>query len=316
MDRPRIGVIGAGRRRQGLGRYIVRYLSEAGADVTAISCATGKSLHETETILKENYRIQPHGYLSAEDLLRHELLDAVVIASPTTTHGEYLELALSAGLHTLCEKPFVYDSRAPTDLTQRIVAGFRKRNKVLLENVQWPYALTAFRELHPKAFGPGLPVKDFHMLLCPSGEGIHLLVESLSHPISLLQAIAPGDQVAAQNIQFSSHDAQASHITLRFDYVNSQDRIAVTVTFRQVPTQPRPAFITINGHKADRIIQPVNYSMSLMDNNRTVPLPDPMNALIKDFVSAVAATHTGSPARIDQSIIPRMELFRQIVKAF
>jgi hypothetical protein len=316
MGRLQIGIIGAGRSKQGLGPYIARSLRDAGTDVTAISCATDKGLHEAQRLLQTEYGIDVRGYLSASDLLHQETLDAVVIASPTATHGEYLELALATGLHTLCEKPFVYDCPDPVRLTRRIVAGFQDRHRVLLENVQWPYVLSAFHELHPDAFGPGRPVRDFSMLLCPAGKGIHMLVESLSHFISLLQAIVPGGPGEVEKVEFYPHDPNATRLVVRFDYVTSSDRVAVTVELRQELHPPRSAFIAINGCKAERFIRPHDYSMMLTDRDRTVALPDPMSALLRDFVYAVEATRSGKPARVDSSIVSRMELFHRIVEAF
>src|SRR5208337_3397766 len=42
---------------------------------------------------------------SAEELLQHPDLDAVIVTSPHTLHHEHARLALRRGLHVLCEKP-------------------------------------------------------------------------------------------------------------------------------------------------------------------------------------------------------------------
>src|SRR5438093_180934 len=42
---------------------------------------------------------------SAEELVHHPGLDAVVVSSPHTLHFEHARLALEQGLHVMCEKP-------------------------------------------------------------------------------------------------------------------------------------------------------------------------------------------------------------------
>jgi predicted dehydrogenase len=61
---------------------------------------------------------------SAQELLASDL-DAVVIATPTHTHVQYLELAHAAGVHILCEKPLV---RTTQELlrTEQLFAGSSK----------------------------------------------------------------------------------------------------------------------------------------------------------------------------------------------
>ncbi|MFI5366989.1 MAG: Gfo/Idh/MocA family protein, partial [Candidatus Binatia bacterium] len=44
-------------------------------------------------------------YASGDELLQHERLDFVDIATPPTTHGLWIIAAANAGVHVLCEKP-------------------------------------------------------------------------------------------------------------------------------------------------------------------------------------------------------------------
>lgn len=46
---------------------------------------------------------------SVEGILNDHLIDAVYIASPNSTHSEYVSTALKMGKHVLCEKPLVYN---------------------------------------------------------------------------------------------------------------------------------------------------------------------------------------------------------------
>ncbi|MBT3764560.1 MAG: Gfo/Idh/MocA family oxidoreductase [Rhodospirillaceae bacterium] len=55
---------------------------------------------------------EKHGFSltnSYEELLARDDVDAVVLASPHSTHAEQVQLAAKAGKHVLCEKPFTLD---------------------------------------------------------------------------------------------------------------------------------------------------------------------------------------------------------------
>lgn len=56
---------------------------------------------------KEN--LEPFGvkvYNDYDQMLKHEGLEAVVVATVTTAHAEQSIKAIKAGKHVLCEKPF------------------------------------------------------------------------------------------------------------------------------------------------------------------------------------------------------------------
>ena len=55
---------------------------------------------------------------SAEELVNHPGLDAVVVSSPHTLHYEHARLALEKGLHVMCEKPFTTDGRQARELVR------------------------------------------------------------------------------------------------------------------------------------------------------------------------------------------------------
>ena len=49
------------------------------------------------------------GYTDYREMLRHETLDGVIIATPSRFHGEIVRAALDLDLHVFCEKPFCLD---------------------------------------------------------------------------------------------------------------------------------------------------------------------------------------------------------------
>lgn len=75
-------------------------------------------------------------YASLEDCLKAEKLDFVDIAAPPHTHFDLAKTALRAGLHVLCEKPLVLESRQVRELDlDRTDSG-----KVLVTVHNWKYA--------------------------------------------------------------------------------------------------------------------------------------------------------------------------------
>ena len=73
----------------------------------------------------------------------------------------------------------------------------------------------------------------------------------------------------------------------------------------------------MNEFRADRRVQMDDYSLSLVDGARSVPLPDPMAALVGDFVRAV---RDGENAPIRDLRLARIrrrhELLCEIVGSF
>jgi predicted dehydrogenase len=55
-------------------------------------------------------RLEVPGFASAAELYASGLVDAVILATPPSTHVPLVRDALAAGLHVYCEKPFVADA--------------------------------------------------------------------------------------------------------------------------------------------------------------------------------------------------------------
>ena len=55
-------------------------------------------------------RLEVPGFADAAELYASGLADAVILATPPSTHGPLVRDALAAGLHVYCEKPFVADA--------------------------------------------------------------------------------------------------------------------------------------------------------------------------------------------------------------
>lgn len=96
MSRLRLGVIGAG----AWGRNHVRTVAGlADAELAAV-CDTRDTVRETMT------RQYPGAFVTDDVAALLDRVDAVVIASPATTHADFARRAIAAGKPCLVEKPF------------------------------------------------------------------------------------------------------------------------------------------------------------------------------------------------------------------
>ena len=77
----------------------------------------------------------PNVYDDFEDLLHHEQLDAVLVATPNHLHESHIQAALSANLHVLIEKPLALTSAA----ANRIIKAADRRQRVVMVGMTHRY---------------------------------------------------------------------------------------------------------------------------------------------------------------------------------
>lgn len=309
--RLRVGVVGARTVAQGIGAYVARAFASAGCEVVALVGTSPATVAQARADLSRRYGLQCAGYLDVGAMLGEQALDVLAICSPPGVHREALAAALEARVHVLCEKPLWWeaDSARRAGLAAEVEAlarGFLERGRLLALNTQWPATLPTFRRLHPQAEKGG--VRSFSMHLSPRGDAPgsqpgrvgreHLVIDAAPHALSLLRAlVGPG------RVEGASASAPApapaigggpalAALDLRFTWRTAELATRVELTLRQCPEQPRPAGYAINGAWADREVELPSYAMSLVSREspaRRVPLPDPLDAHVADFVAGVAA---------------------------
>jgi hypothetical protein len=292
----RVGVIGARRVRQGLGPFVARHLMELGARVPCFLAARTESVPETERTLGAR------GYGDLGRMLAEEKLDALAILSPSETHEGYLAAALDAGLHVLCEKPLIWGGAGLAGRARAFEQSFRAAGLGLRECCQWPYTLPAYRALHPDTG----PVRSFAMRLSPASyEPCAMLGDSLPHPLSLLQALVPGPAEIG-DVRFEALAPGA--LRLAFAWRAAGSRVAVEIALVTQERPPREAAYAVNGRWAERRIRPADYALSFADGAREVPVPDPLRALLADFVKEPSRPPGGESGE-------RMALLERILDA-
>jgi hypothetical protein len=205
----------------------------------------------------------------------------------------------------LCEKPLVWNGAGFARRARRLAERFAASGVLLRESCQWPYTLPAYRALHP---GVG-PLRSFAMRLSPAAdEPRQMLGDSLSHPLSLLQALTSSDAASAEAVRIT---ARAGEVDLRFAYRTSVATVPCEVRLRSSERLPREAGYAVNGHWAEREVRLSDYAFRFRDGSREVDVPDPLRELLRDFLAALATP--GAPP--DPAIPRRMALLEQILEA-
>jgi len=314
MSAPRVGIIGAQRRRQGLGPHVARHLRDAGAEVVCFLTTRAETLEAARRDLEATLGIRARGYLDVSEMLRRERPDALAILSPAETHRTYLDAALDAGLHVLCEKPFVWGEGDVVDAARRVVSGFESRRLVLRESCQWPYTLEAFLALHPEARG-ATPTR-FSMRLSPISAGAPMIPDAVPHALSMLQAIAPAADVRIERLRFSTRRPDAPELSIGFEYRAGGHKIETEIDLIQSEETPKEAGYAINGRSARRLVRTSDYAILFASGARLVDVPDPLALLVGDFVRDLSCGPGAGEASRTQPIVQRMRLLAEIATAF
>jgi NAD(P)-dependent dehydrogenase (short-subunit alcohol dehydrogenase family) len=296
--RARVGIVGAGRRRNGLGPFLAAAVEAAGARVVGVSGRSPEAASFAAAELSVRLGHQVASYSTAH--LLAQAVDAMVIASPAAVHDEGLLAALAAGVPCLCEKPLVPVERTTDGLA--LCAAFGQRGILLAENCQWPFVLPALWELHPGV--QAQPVRTVAMGLGPAAAGRSMIEDSLSHVLSVVQALVPfGERARVMDIRQTDAGPAAEANVLSFRMVEGEVSVAVELHLRRCPDQPRPAWLAVNGARIDRRIGP-NYELSFVADNKSVCVPDPLGEVVYRFVTLLGPRTQFGPRNRERSPEP------------
>ncbi len=318
----RIAIVGARRRKQGLGEFLARILHEQGADISAVVGSTKERAEETRLYLHEKYGIGACAYGDLPSLFAADSkIDAVAICSPHHFHLQHLTQCLAAGVHVLCEKPLIWDDRenpagAPRlDLageTQKILAGFRAAGRRLFLNAQWPYTLLTFRDLFPDA--NLTRIKTFEMGISPPAPGIAMIPESAPHAVSLILALmGPG---AIETIEAVYEDAPAQNrLTLSFRYRHARGESACRLRYDCTEEFPRPTHVVLDGLRMDRVVRLPTYEIGFTDGKRVAWSGDPLKSLAADFLKAIEKGPAANSKKEDLDLFLHSKFIEQLAVA-
>lgn len=305
---PRIGILGAGRTRQGLGPFLAKWLQESGARITGIAGRDRSRTDAAAVSMSEQLGQAVAAHDNAEELAQS--VDALVVACPVEGHLVGLDAALAAGVACLCEKPLVAATQTKAALGR--VQAFRDAGLMLVENCQWPFTLSALRELYPEQLGQ--PVRSVAMRLSPAAPGRLMIEDSLSHVISLLQALVPLPAHAqVRSVVQSNASPTAENNVVQFEVTGGTDNVAVELHLQCCPQQPRPAWYAVNGRRLDRQLG-ANYEISFAaEDGRVANVQDPLSLLVYGFVANLKRIQLEQPHALD-AIELRLKLYAGVLR--
>lgn len=318
----RCGLVGPGRTRNGLAPFLARDLEAAGARVVA---AAGRDPDRTAAACADLGARLGHDVAAAASvtaLIEDHRLDALVIAAPIPAHLPALRAALDAGVAVLCEKPLVAPEEH--DAVEPLVAAFRQRGQLLMENCQLPFVLApAFDGVRP-----GLrqqPVERIEMHMAPSGQGRAMLEDSVSHFVSVVQGLLPGAsadavQRVAVRVPLAAGEtlATAREARVDLDLDSPFAPVAASLYLLQRVEQPRPQWFGLNGVRVERRIDMADYSMRYCGLDaggveRCVSVQDPLAALTQAFVAAIREPDLDRNRAAADAVLERARLYRALL---
>lgn len=285
--RERVLVIGARRRRQGIGSYVARAFHDAGCEVSAV---VGTSTESAQTAADQLAAagIRARAYIDLVRALREQQPDVVAVCSPYPVHREQLELIAEFGAHCLCEKPLWWGAGAEsTSATSSLVDSFLNAGFLLDLLTQWPQTLGSYFQLFPQTTGE--PIERFEMRLSPTATGPEMVLDAGPHVLSVVWGLVKSGDISSPKGVF---DTSGRDLSLDFDYRHASGVIRVVCRFVTCPDQPRPAWYGINGRVAERKIDmAAGYAMRLVAGQdaggRSVPLPDPLPMHVRAFAEEI-----------------------------
>lgn len=237
------------------------------------------------------------------------MVEALIVGAPVPGHLAGLDAALSAGIPCLCEKPLV--AAAELELGLDRIERFRARGLLLVENCQWPFVLPALRALHPERG----PVRQLAMGLGPRWPGPAMVVDSLSHVLSVLQVLVPLPAGArAEQVRQADSSPTATRNMVDFRVRGPAGATEVRLELTHSPAQPRPAWLDVDGARIDRRIGP-DYAQSFVrPDGRAEPVQDPLRQLVYGFFTDLHAGNRDRTEAHADAILLRLRLYADVLQ--
>lgn len=273
MSKLKIAILGA----SGIGKYHAREYKNAGCEVVAILGSSKEKAINTSNVLKKEFGIFASSYYELESMLKLENIDAVSICTPPELHSKHVKLCLEAGLHVLCEKPFVFDSLHENyKKAQELVKISKEKKKVLTINMQWPSILDVL------PIKKAAKVNNFSMYMEPPGfKEKTIIADAVPHMNSMLIRLIKGRE--AVNFRFNK---SGEDLIIKFDYKKNKDICNVTYHIKPKQERPRNINFSINGEKYQRVLTD-EYKQKITNGKKEFEIEDPLKVSIRSFVDAI-----------------------------
>lgn len=276
----KVALVGARRNKNGIGHYIGNYFQRNGAQVVSLLGTTVETAASAAAVL-EGFGIKAHPYTDFDEMVAEQCPDAVVIASPSTTHSAYLFKALKAGTHIFCEKPFITDALGEAQaVLDKIFTLAEDQQVTIAMNSQWPFALPYYNELCGTVDSQA--IERFYMRLSPLCSGKDMIIDSVPHALSVLYCTCgPGEikEIAIEPLK--------EQMNISFEYHTIGTVCTVHIRLAQQVVPPREFSFGFNGRIVNRSLDLEHYEISFTHAQKTLTIVDPLDLSVQDFITAV-----------------------------
>jgi hypothetical protein len=276
----RVGIVGPGRSRNGLAPFVAGFLEEAGLQVVA---AVGRSAERTRAACADLSERLGHEVAVARDLdaLRDQHgIELLSVHSPAEAHLTALRWAAARGdVDVFCDKPFVVAEQTGAGLAA--LEELRAAGRVVVELSQWPESIGCFDELWPGARASG--VHRFELGMSPSRPGPSMVVESLSHLLTLAQVLGGDPEPELVAAEVPRLDAGSEAALLRLDLRACGRPLEANLRLQVKTGQPRPAWLVVDGRRMDRDVDTSGggYGIGFVrEGGMRVAAGDPLRSLV------------------------------------
>ena len=254
-------------------------------------------------------------------MLDKHSIDIVVISCPAESHLHYLRTSLNKGCHVFCEKPLWWSNeplKTQTDIdcitsdAIDLVNICRVNQRVLQLNTQWPYTLPTYYELYPQLKKQN-NIETFSMWLTPQSRDDKMIVDSVSHILSMLYTLVGAGKI--NNIH--SNFAQLSgddDLLIEFDYLHAIGDTRVYISLMTNDTFPKPAAYAVNGLRVDRHIDLPDYLISLRTTDNQIPVIDPLECSIKNFISTIQSKASSDEVALIDGMTHLAQIYQAVTQ--
>jgi hypothetical protein len=277
----KVSIIGAGRTRNGIGEYIGKYFHRHGGKVTsAMGTSERTSLQACSALRKYGIEAQP--YTDFDQMVRTERPEVVVIASPSSTHYEYLVKSIDSGLHIFCEKPFIWD--VPMNILRTVEEIFKqareKRSTIAMDS-QWPFAINDYEKICGKVRIENR--NTFYIKMAPPLPGREMIPESVPHALSLLYCLLGAGEI--EDLNFESVGEGGMNIRFTYRFGAQVCEVFIQLNYQEAPL--RDFSFGWNDRIVSRSLDLENYEIYFNYGDKRLRIVDPLESSVENFMKAV-----------------------------
>ena len=316
-----VAIVGPVRTKQGTGPFIAKTFKQLGCNIQAIVSSSLESANKAAAYFEKEYSIDCKAYQSLDELLKSHTIDIVAISSPANTHLDYIQTSIQHGSHVFCEKPLWWPHNNVNSLSEienittdatSLITACKEKQTVLQLNTQWPYTLPSFYHLYPQ-LRLEHNIETFSMWLSPQSEHENMIVDAVSHTLSMLYTLTGAGKI--ENIESNFHQlANESDLQINFNYLHATGDTFVSVSLSSSNSFPKPAAYAVNGLRVDRHVELPDYLISLRTEENQIPMVDPLECSIKNFISTIYSKTCSDEVAVVDGITHLAQIYQAVTK--